>query len=193
MRQNTHRNLNNKYDGDQTISAFYGIKCSCLDIHTMRYRVFGALWKWVDGKRYIIGYWFADNVNEILCRIQKAGFTSIINSKENEINEIYNLIRIQQDNENWSKRKMLQFLSIMKKPWKDLKRGWYVIKSGNKFPMIVTCIQKKRFSIWIEHIQICETEGDIKKFLNQINLEHHIHLIPEITTKNMRKDLMDIY
>jgi hypothetical protein len=73
-------------------------------------------------------------------------------------------------------RRKLPFLSFVKKPWKDLRTGWVVLRSSSNFPCILTCLQKKRYSIWIEHVHVCEKENDIKKFLNLINIEHNIHL-----------------
>ncbi len=46
--------------------------------------------------------------------------------------------------------------------------------------MVLTCVQKKQFSIWIEHIHVCETEEDISTFLNLVNREHSIELITEM-------------
>lgn len=164
---------------DSTIPTYFGSQNGYLDMHTMRYRVFGAVWKLIDGRKYILGYWFADQKSEILCAIKDVGFTTPIKSQKNEINEIYQSIRMEQDKENWSKRSRLPFLSIMKKPWKDLRNGWYVLKSSAKFPCILTCIQKKRYSIWIEHLHVCENQNDAIKFVNLINTEHNIYLKSE--------------
>jgi hypothetical protein len=161
---------------DSTTLTYFGIQKGYLDIHTMRYNIFGAVWKIANGRKYILGYWFAEHENDIKRAIQAAGFSDAIKSEQNEIDEIYHSIRGEQEQKDWSKRKMLNVLSFMKKPWKDLKEGWYVLNSSTNFPMILTCIQKKRYSVWIEHIRVCETEVDIKKFLNLINLEHNINL-----------------
>lgn len=93
-------------------------------------------------RRYILGYWFADHENEIYCAIQKAGFSSPIKSQNNEIAKIYQIIRTEQDKENWTIRRRLHFLLIMKKRWKELTEGWYVLKPGYDHPMALTCIQK---------------------------------------------------
>jgi hypothetical protein len=166
---------------DPTFPTYFGLNSGYLDMHTMKYRDFGAVWKLVDGTRYILEYWFADNENDIHHALHKAGFFDPIKSQKGEIDQIYQAIREEQDKENWSKRRKLNFLLPMKKPWKEIPKGWYVLKSGYDFPMALTCIQKKRYAIWIEHIKVCETEEDIKKFLNLVNLEHNVNLIPEIT------------
>jgi hypothetical protein len=177
MSNNSHGNIHNAdVFSKRNVSTYFGIKDGFLDMHTMKYRIFGAVWKSVDGRKYILGYWFRDKESEILWAIKDAGFTDLLKSQKNEINEIYQSIRMEQDKENWSKRSRLHFLSFMKKPWKDLKEGWYVIKSSSYFPCILTCIQKKRYSVWIENIQVCENKNDAIKFINLINTEHNIQL-----------------
>ncbi|MGJ7912451.1 hypothetical protein [Neobacillus sp. LXY-1] len=161
---------------DNSCPTLFGSKKDCFDMHTLSYRVFGGIWKLIDGKRIILGYWFADNESELQYAIRSAGFTELINSDNGEINEVYHSIRIEQDQQNWSNRSKLPILSILKKPWKDLRKGWYVLKSGTNFPCILTCIQKNRYSVWIEHIQVCENKNDAVKFINLINTEHNIHL-----------------
>ncbi len=65
---------------------------------TMRYRIFGAVWKPVDGTRYILGYWFADNENDIhYALLRKAGFFAPIKSQKGEIDQIYQDIREEQE------------------------------------------------------------------------------------------------
>ncbi|WP_307414297.1 hypothetical protein [Neobacillus ginsengisoli] len=172
---------------DNTLPTYFGLNSGYLDIQTMRYRIFGVVWKIVDDTRYILGYWFTDNENDIHHAIQKAGFSDPIKSQKGEIDQLYQAIRAEQDKENWSKRRRLHFLLNMRKPWNELTEGWYVLKSGNDFPMALTCIQKKGYSIWIEHIKVCETVEDIKKFLNLVNLEHDINLIPEIIESHICK------
>jgi hypothetical protein len=185
MSQLSYLNIDHRYLYlGNAVPDYYGLQMGCLDMHTMKYRVFGAVWKLIDGRKYILGYWFADQESDILIAIKDAGFTDPIKSDLNEINEVYQSIRIEQDKENWSKRSRLRFLSIVKKPWKDLRKGWYVLKSSDNFPCTLTCIQKKRYSIWIEHIKVCETEGDIKKFLDLLNLEHDIKLFSEMLRIN---------
>jgi len=175
-----YSNRDNEYsDLDSTLPTYFGFKKGCFDMQTMKYRVFGAVWKLLDGKKYILRYWFADQENEILFAVKDAGFTSPISSQVDDINDIYQVVRMKQDIENWSKKSKLKFYLILKKPWKDLRKGWYVLKSSTNFPCVLTCIQKKRYSIWIEHIQVCEDKNDAVKFINLINTEHNIHLNSE--------------
>ncbi len=61
--------------------------------------------------------------------------------------------------------------------WIGKQPGWYVIKSSKYFPCTITCVQKTRHTVWIEHVGICETQNDMKRLINIINLEHNIHLM----------------
>lgn len=177
---------------DHTFPTLFGSKKDCFDMHTLRYRVFGAVWKLIDGNKIILGYWFADNERELQYTIRNAGFTELTFSDNSGINEIYHSIRNEQEQQNWSKRSKLPILSILKKPWKDLREGWYVLKSDDHFPSILTCIQKNRYSVWIEHIQVCENQCDAIKFINLINAEHNIQLTHdgyvEVSLKNKHQE-----
>lgn len=180
MSQHSHGDSkNDDIDLDSTIQTYFDVTSGFLDMHTMRYRMFGAVWKSIDDRKYVLGYWFADQESEILCAIKSAGFIYIMKSKNDGISEIYQSIRMEQDKDNWSKRRRLHIFSFMNKPWKDLKEGWYVIKSSSHFPCILTCIQKKQYSVWIEHIQVCENKNDAIKCINLINTEHNIQLTPK--------------
>jgi hypothetical protein len=134
----------------------------------------------MDGKKVILNYWFGDSEDQIQFDVKNAGYFEFKLSNLEDIKEVYQSIRLEQELQNWFERRKLPILTIWKRPWKDLRKGWYVLKSTNDFPMVLTCIQKKQFSIWVEHIQICETEDDITTFLNLVNTEHSIKLITEM-------------
>ncbi|WML44630.1 hypothetical protein [Neobacillus sp. PS3-40] len=143
MSQSSYMNIGNEiFYLESTIPTYFGVQKGYLDIHTMRYRIFGAVWKLVNERKYILGYWFADNENDIHRALKDTGFTDIIESQQTEVKEVYQTIRIEQDKENWSKRRRLHFFFMVRKPWKDLRKGWYVLKSSTNYPMILTCIQK---------------------------------------------------
>jgi hypothetical protein len=181
MSHNSYPQLKYEYlDLDETSPIYFGLKKDCLDMYAMRYRMFGAVWKSVDGKKFILNYWFGDSEDDIQCDVKKAGYVEFKLSNLEDIKEVYQSIRLEQELQNWFKRRKLPILTIWKKPWKNLRKGWYVLKSTKGFPMVLTCVQKKQFSIWIEHIQVCETEEDISTFLNLVNREHSIKLITEM-------------
>ncbi|MCQ6277716.1 hypothetical protein [Bacillus sp. EB600] len=164
-----------RYLLDSHEPIYFCCKRGFLDPHTLRYRMFGAVWKLMDGKRYILGYWFADQQNEIKVSVEKAGWRTYI-KEDDEISEIYKCIRTAQENENWKNRSKLPFISIFNKPLKGLERGMVCIKINQPFPMHTFMYTKKVYSIWIERIHVCETENDLKNFLNLINVEHNINL-----------------
>jgi hypothetical protein len=143
----------------------------------MRYRLFGAVWQFHNGYRYIISYWFGDNKNEITKIINCEGWSNLLNHEE-ELNDVYHVIREKQEKELWKKRYKLPNNIKHQENWQGKKTGWYLIRSCKHFPCTLTCINKTKNSIWIEHVCVCESNNDIKKFLNLINLEHNIHLIP---------------
>ena len=169
------KNINANLYSDTSIPTYFGYQEGYLDLKTLRYRAFGAIWKQLGRKRFILGYWFADDESEINSSVKKAGWNNLINAN-NQIKEIYKCIRSEQEKENWQKRRRLPFHSMFKKPWKGWKEGWFIIRSNNHFPCILSCIQKKQFSVWVVHVHVCEKEYDIKKFLNLINAEHNINL-----------------
>lgn len=167
-------------DLDENSPIYFGVKKDCFDMHVMRYRVFGAVWKSIDGKKIILNYWFGDSEDEIQLDVKNGGYVEFKLSNLEDIKEVYQSIRLEQELQNWFKRRKLPILTIWKRPWKDLRKGWYVLKSTNDFPMVLTCIQKKQFSIWVEHKQVCENEEDFRTFLNLVNKEHSIKLITEM-------------
>ncbi|MED1469208.1 hypothetical protein [Bacillus salipaludis] len=54
--------------------------------------------------------------------------------------------------------------------------GWYILRSRKTYPCYVSAIQKKNFSILLEHVSVCETEGHLNEFLAKVNQEHNIQL-----------------
>lgn len=93
---------------------------------------------------------------------------------KNEIIKIYNDIRREQKRQDWEQRSRLSFQSIWKKLWKEMLPGWYVIHSRKEFPFVATCILKKRFTVWTEHVWVCEQSKDLNKFVNLINQKYKI-------------------
>ncbi|MGG3471377.1 hypothetical protein ABES02_28385 [Neobacillus pocheonensis] len=170
--------LMKKYYQNKSTPTYFGIGNDYLDVITMRYRVFGAVWQLHNGYRYIIGYWFGDNKKDILNFINCGRWAKLVD-QEGQIEEVYHMVREKQEKELWKKRIKLPNNIKHQENWIEKKTGWYIIKSYNHFPCTLTCIQKTKYNIWIEHICVCESNNDIKKLLNLINLEHNIKLIPD--------------
>ena len=163
---------------NNSVPTYFGIGNKHLDIITMRYRMFAAVWQIHNSYRYIIGYWFSDNKNDLINYINCGQWANLINQVE-QISDVYQAIREEQERELWEKRIKLPNNTNYQDNWKEKKPGWYIIKSCKNFPCSMTCIQKIKYSLWIEHVCICESENDIKKFINLINLEHNVHLISD--------------
>lgn len=109
----SQRNVIKKYFYDDTsMPTYFGIQEGCLDIHTLQYRIFGAVWKLIDGKRYIFGYWFADQEKDIHLAIKNVGFTHPIKADVKEINDVYQSIGIEQEKENWETERNFLFFRL---------------------------------------------------------------------------------
>jgi hypothetical protein len=162
---------------NNSIPTYFGIGNKHLDVNTMCYRVFGAVWQLHNGYRYIIGYWFGDNKKDIVNSINCGGWANLVN-QEGQIDDVYQVIREKQERELWKKRIKLPN-NINQENWNGKKTGWYIIRSCKNYPCTMTCIQKTKHSIWIKHVCVCESNNDLKKFLNLINLEHNIKLFPD--------------
>ena len=45
---------------------YFGTQPGCLDIFTLRYRWFGAVWKYEGNHQIVLGFWFGDNKRALL-------------------------------------------------------------------------------------------------------------------------------
>lgn len=122
-----------------------------------------------------MGYWFAESEEELLNILETENWRDL--TKQNEqINEVYLIIRKEQESNLWKKRIKLSNKKINQEYWIRKKPGWYLIKSSKDFPCLITCFQKTSNEIWIKHIAICEFDYELKRFTNLVNLEHGIQL-----------------
>lgn len=120
-------------------------------------------------------YWFGDNESELMTHLQNTGWNQYIReSNTTEIKKIYDAIRSAQRDKDWNQRSLLPLLKPFRKPWKQVKSGWYILKSNDGFPMHISAIRKNRFSVWLEHADVCENEDDVNRFIDQVNTRHHI-------------------
>lgn len=159
-------------DKPSVIYAGYGT--SYLDITSLSYRWFGAIWYYQNGVRVICGYWFHDSKDEIVEQIINT--TSNYQLDHSSIKEIYIFIRQEQKRLDWERRSRLPFFMRFRKPWRGSPSGWYILFSREQFPLVTTCIRKTNISIWIEHISVCEAKQDVDVFISKINEFHQIQL-----------------
>ena len=155
-------------------TLYFGCEKGYLDIHNLTYRWFGAIWRYQGSLKIVMGYWFGDSQSEIRKQIQFYGQTHSCDTKN--LQEVYSTIRDLQNEQDWKQRPRLSIFAIFKSPWKDLKSGWYILRSRKTYPFYVSAIQKRNFSIWLEHVSVCETEEHLKEFLAKVNQEHNIQL-----------------
>ncbi len=160
-----------------TSQVHFGCILGCLDIFTLSYRWFGAVWKYKGNHRMVLGFWFGDNIQDIIQQANDAGWHSFVHSNEREgTRSVYDHIRNQQKQQDWDKRSRLPLRTAFKKPWKDVKEGWYVIRSRSVYPLYVSAVYRRKYSVWVEHVGICEDQVDLDHFIEQVNQEHKMNL-----------------
>lgn len=155
-------------------TLYFGCEKGYLDIHTLKYRWFGAVWRYQGSLKIVIGYWFGDSESEIRKQTQFYGHTHYCGT--NDLQEVYSTIREIQKEQDWKQRSRLSFFTLFKSPWRNVKLGWYILRSRKTYPFYVSAIQKKNFYIWLEHVSVCETEEHLNEFISKVNQEHNIQL-----------------
>ncbi|WML48984.1 hypothetical protein RCG23_02395 [Neobacillus sp. PS3-34] len=154
----------------------FGYSDGFLDINTLSYRGFGAIWTKKNNINYIIGYLFTDNYQDF--REFLKNFHIVIGNEVDckSLRQIYDTIRLEQEKKNWSTCKRLPILTVLQNPWRSFPPGWYILRSRKQFPFITYVIHRTIYTITIEHCRVCENNEDVKKFINQTNQEHSINL-----------------
>ncbi len=158
-----------------SVQTFFGIGNNQLDITTMCYRQFGAVWQIKNGYTHIIGYWFCDNENDLIKNINSGQWANLINQGE-RISDVYQAIRKEQEKELWEVNVKLPKKIMSQDNWREQKPGFYIVKSSEHFPCSLTCFIKTKNSLRIKHIFICESQNDISKGIDLINIQHNITL-----------------
>lgn len=163
---------------------YFGSEPCCLDIFTLRYRWFGAIWKYEGNHQTVLGFWFGDNKRDVVEQAHDAGWISFVDSNDPEATRsVYEHIRNRQREHDWGQRSRLALYTAFIKPWKDVPPGWYVIRSDRRFPFYVAAIRKTKFFVWLEHASVCETQRDVDIFLERVNREHGVKL--QVVSRNM--------
>lgn len=160
-----------------TTPLYFECVPSCLDIFTLSYRWFGAVWTEEAGNQTVLAFWFGNDRQDILDQAQREGWGVFVQTKDQQmIQRIYQQIRSQQRVHDWNKCSRLPIHKAFTKPWKDVKPGWYVIRSRQQFPFYVSAIRRERYSMWMQHVGLCENQRELDHFLEQVNGEHGISL-----------------
>lgn len=163
----------------QTAKTYYlGVHPRRLDPVSLEFSSFGVLWYEEGKQRYVVGYGFGTDQIETLyhfCR-SSAYFTC---SNEQILDDIYTSIRNKQQEQDWRTRRRLAFWTAFREPWKSMHSGWYVFRSRNSFPLHLSVVRKTKFSIWLEHAAVCESEAQLTGYLDRAKQTHHlISIVP---------------
>ena len=154
---------------------YYDFAPRCLDWSTMRYRWFGVVWEERRNSNIMVKYHFEDNEKSLVQWLQKENW-GILRRVTDKANDFYRSLRRHQESREWAYHSRMTFYTIYKNPWKTVKLGWYVIRSSNTYPCIVTAVERKKLSVWIHHQYICETDQDLDTFISRVNKEWDVSL-----------------
>lgn len=156
---------------------FLGVQPNYLDLFVLEYRWFGAVWNFESNHRTVYAFWFGENKDHIIRQAAEAGWKEYSYSQDEEtVRTIYAQIRAQQREYDWRVRSRLPLKTIFVEPWRNVQRGWCVIRSRDTYPFYVCAMRRKRFTVWIEHVALCETEPELQQFLHHVQLENGIAL-----------------
>ncbi|MCZ8513563.1 hypothetical protein O9H85_14190 [Paenibacillus filicis] len=162
------------------MDVMFGCAQGYLDPFTLQNKWFGAVWCYRDNLQMVMGYWFADSQTDLLNNVRKAGWTHWIDDASSiKLKKVYDSIRMEQEKLDWQRRSCLRLSAAFRKPWKHVKPGWYVLRSNRDFPTHVSAIQKKRYTVWLVHVAVCENEKDLFRFIERVQRQHSIKLYSE--------------
>ncbi|WML48937.1 hypothetical protein RCG23_02125 [Neobacillus sp. PS3-34] len=155
---------------------YLGYSDGFLDINTLSYRGFGAVWTRKNNVNYIIGYLFTDNPQDFREYLKDGHFLNTNEVDCKSLSLIYDTIRLEQEKKNWNTRKRLPILTVFRHPWRSFPPGWYIYRSREHYPFIASVLHRTLCTFTIEHCRVCENNEDIIKFINQTNQEHSIDI-----------------
>lgn len=154
-------------------SVYMGIHPECLDIYTLKYRYFGALWKRYGMKIKVMRYWFADTKEAALAPAARFGKTTRI---DGEVETIYQTFRQKQAIQDWTHHSLKPIGRSGRDPWREKKRGWYIVRLQNTFPCYAAAVHVKKFYVWVDHSCVCENEADVSHFTQRVKAYHEIRI-----------------
>ncbi|MCL6457637.1 MAG: hypothetical protein K6T85_06490 [Gorillibacterium sp.] len=129
--------------------------------------------------RHVVGYWFGTNKAEISRQCRSAGYSSWVDCLDTAVvYGVYQSMREVQKNKDWSTRVRLPLAIGLRHPWKGARSGWYLMKSRNAYPLHISVIHKKKYSLWLEHTGVCDNEQEFLAFIEKVKMVHKISLQP---------------
>lgn len=155
--------------------VYYDSAPDCLDWATLRYRWFGVVWECRRDANVVVKYHFADSEESLEQWLRRDHWERIPRMQDNA-RYFYRTLRDQQESRDWAYHTRLAFYTVLKKPWKNVQPGWYVICSGNEYPLLVTAVERTKYRVWIHHQYLCETDQDLDKFISRVDQEWGVSL-----------------
>lgn len=145
---------------------------------SLQYKWFGAVWRYENSNQIIVGYWFGDYESDILNQISLAGRSKeSLRQQSVGLIKAYEAYRSAQSKLDWNKRTLFPVVTAFREPWRNVKNGWYILRSNPRFPAHISAVHKTRVLIWLEHTAVCESEEDLQRFIDKVNTQHRISLI----------------
>lgn len=163
---------------------YFGTGSHYLDSITLRDRWFYAQWMLREGKYVIVNYGFADKEKEAQAKIP---FSGSVQRDDAHLKQIYSAIRAIQKEKDWTKKSRLHLFGVRHSPWRKVKPGWYIIRSRNQYPLYLSAVHVKRFSVWLVHAAVCENQNEVSDFIRQVNAAHHVQLRETIQSERLLK------
>ncbi len=159
-----------------SLPYYFGIHPHVLEPASLEFSSFGAIWYVENKRRYIVGYGFGRDQIEILSQFNTS--TAYSTCSDNQVMyDIYRSIRDKQQAQDWSTRKRLPLLTVLKEPWKNMDPGWYILRSRSQFPLHLSVVHKKKYEIWLEHAAVCENETELKDYIARVKQTHTLRSI----------------
>ncbi|WP_150271354.1 hypothetical protein [Paenibacillus tepidiphilus] len=150
---------------------YFGIHPRLLDPVSLEFLSFAALWYEENSRRYIVGYGFGEEPIHKLKQFcaSTAHYTC---NDQHTLLDIYSSLRAAQHEQDWNTRKKLSLLSVFRAPWSGMDTGWYIIRSRASYPCHLSVVQRRKYSIWLEHASVCENEAELAACINKAKEAH---------------------
>jgi hypothetical protein len=157
--------------------VYFGCGCKYLDPYELQYKWFGAVWCYKEDTKMVMRYWFAEKKCDLFYLLKNAGWEQwTLETDPAEVNSVYRSLRSTQQKQDWECHSRLALRTAFCEPWKDMKHGWYILRSNDGYPVHISALHKKKIFVWLEHVSVCESEEELQQFIDQVNLKHSITL-----------------
>ncbi|MCI1858618.1 MAG: hypothetical protein LKI80_10725 [Sporolactobacillus sp.] len=153
---------------------YIGFQSHCLDIYSLKYRWFGALWRQHESRKKVIRYWFADTKQEAFAHAETLGPTR---REDGEVADIYRSFRRQQAKRDWTHHPVKPIGNANKEPWRSKREGWYIIRLQKSFPCYAAAVRVNKLFVWLIHSAVCENESDVERFRKRVMFTHKIKIL----------------